>query len=105
MLLQTCQAQWVLGKNDDRWIIADQENNLLLTFPKGLDEMQVGAIRRFAMDHEKLAYDEGVETGKQAMLAANSQRMKEMADKILVLEHMNGELAAKTARFFEDAVD
>jgi hypothetical protein len=105
MILQTSQAQWQLGAYDDRWRIADKDNAVILLLPPGLDERQVAEIRRFAMEHEKLGYDEGVETGKQAMLAANSQRMKEMTNKVLLLEHMNSDLSAKMQRFFDSEDD
>jgi hypothetical protein len=105
MILQTSQAQWQLGAYNDQWRIADKDNAVILLLPPGLDERQVAEIRRFAMEHEKLGYDEGVETGKQAMLAANSQRMKEMTNKVLLLEHMNSDLSAKMQRFFDSEDD
>lgn len=100
MILQTCQAQWNLGADNDCWKISDEDNNILLMLPPGMELHDVADIRRFAMNHEKMAFDEGMEAGKQAMLAANRAFLKVQADKILVLEHMNEELSSKLQRFF-----
>lgn len=101
MILKTCQAQWNLGEYNNSWRIADEDNNVLLVLPPQINDAQdVGAIRKFAMEHEQLAFDEGVEMGKQSMLAANREYLKQLNDKILLLQDMNKELNAKLQRFF-----
>jgi len=102
-ILQSSQANWVLGKNNGQWTLADDKGNPLFLFPACLsDAKEVNAIKRMAMLYEQRAYDEGVEMGKAAMLTANSIRMQEMHDQILLLEHMNEDLASKLTKFFED---
>lgn len=93
--LQTSQAQWKLDQDDNQWVITDEDNEPLIMLPANLDERQVAAILRFARKYEKEAFEYGTTLGNDAMLAANSQRMIEMQNKIMVLEHFNDDLSNK----------
>ena len=105
MILQTSQAQWVMGANDNCWKISDVDNNILLVFPNSTTAKEANEVRHFAMKYEQLAFEEGKKAGGDAMLAANHQRMREMSNEILLLRHMNEELANKMSRFFENDDD
>lgn len=100
MILKTSQAQWALGRDDNCWSIADEDNNQLIVFPKAVQDHEANAIRRFAMKYEQLAYDEGIEAGKHIMLAANNQKLRELADENKMLKYMNEELSIRMQRFF-----
>ena len=105
MILNTCQANWVLGKNDDCWTIADQKGNLLITLPPGLNEVQVNDIRRFAMKYEELAYYEGRkhEAHNNKFLVDND--VAELSNQVLLLSDQNEQLSQNLQRAIGEMED
>lgn len=95
LTLETCQAKWALDKHANKWSICDQNNNHLLFLPAAMEPKEVSDVMEFAKKFEREGFEYGKQTGSDAMKAANNHRIVEMTNKIMVLEHMNADLANK----------
>ena len=97
LTLESCQANWTEGDEGQYWFISDNKGKHLLSLPASMTNEQIAAVMKFGKRFEKMAFDYGRQVGGDAMLGANNQRMTEMANKIMVLEHMNEDLSNKLA--------
>lgn len=95
LTLESCQANWT--EDAKSWFISDNMGNHLLSLPASMANEEVAAVMKFGKRFEKMGFDYGRQVGGDAMLGANNQRMVEMTNKIMVLEHMNDDLANKLA--------
>ena len=94
MRLSNAQITWT--EEDKIWRVATPAGEHLYDMPlKHAVPADMIGVMQFAQHFEKLAYDEGYETAKSALMAAVSQRNEELLLHISQLEEHNSMLAAK----------
>lgn len=94
MRLGNAQIQWT--QEDKVWRVATPAGEHLYDMPlKNAYPADMIGVMQFAQHFEKLAYEEGYNTCKQALMAAVTQRNEELINHIKQLEEHNAMLAEK----------
>ena len=90
---QGAYAQTVRDKDKNGWVVYDKDGDRLGVLPQPCDEHTAMAAIRLCRKAENEGFTGGVEFGKQAMMAAQQQRLLEMSVLIENLRVENQRLA------------
>jgi hypothetical protein len=86
------QAQLGIRDGED-WQIRTPDQEVLTTLPRSLTDGQAISIIEFMQRTERLAFNEGMDTGRGSMRAAHKQRTDALLDRMRSLESHNSMLA------------
>lgn len=86
------QAQLGIRQGED-WEVRKPDQEVLTTLPRSLTDDQVIAIVEFAQTTERVAFQEGLNVGRDSATAEKEQQVLALRDRIRSLESHNSMLA------------
>lgn len=101
MKFKTAYAQKVIDESNNSWVVYSATGEVLAILPQPCDQHTAMAAIHMARDAEGNSFAEGVEFGKQGMLAANSMKLRQLQREVSSLVVMNDTLSEQLDRHLD----
>ena len=95
LTLKTSHVTWALAEDDNKWIIRDAERNKLGSFPNTWKERDCAAALDVGIKFEKIAYEQGLEEGKEISKKIFEPLLLDYYEQVQALKAMNEKLSVK----------
>ena len=105
LILAAAYVTWVLGQDEDKWIVRDQKNNKIGEFPRTWTESECMMALRLGRKYELEALNIGIAHGKELREASLLPIIKQLQEQLSILGNMNEKLSNKLEQLIigEDA--
>lgn len=103
--LSTAYATWVYNENDNQWMVRDENDEILGSFPQHWKEKDCMIAIRLGRKYELISFNTGIDFGKQTMLNTCGPIIEELKLKNKYLEELNERLSTKLEQLIINGED